>query len=83
MKGSTGVYLHVRPYFSSSVPYVWIVFVMGDRWPHSNSVVGCCFKDLFDIACCIHALLPSSFFSIRLVSVHVVHPYTSIDTTAA
>ena len=27
--------------------------------------------------------MPSSFFSIRLVSVHVVHPYSSIDTTAA
>ena len=27
--------------------------------------------------------LPSSFFSVRLISVHVVHPYTSIDTTAA
>ena len=25
----------------------------------------------------------SSFFSSRLVSVHVVHPYSSIDTTAA
>ena len=28
-------------------------------------------------------VLPSSFFSSRLVSVHVVHPYSSIDTTAA
>ena len=27
--------------------------------------------------------LPSSFFSIRLVSVHLVHPYSCIDTTAA
>ena len=26
---------------------------------------------------------PSSFFSIRLVSVHVVNPYSSIDITAA
>ena len=26
--------------------------------------------------------LPSSFFSNRLVSVQVVHPYSSIDTTA-
>ena len=26
---------------------------------------------------------PSSFFSIRIVSVHVVHPYYRIDTTAA
>ena len=27
--------------------------------------------------------MPLSFFSLRLVSVHVVHPYSSIDTTAA
>ena len=27
--------------------------------------------------------LPSSFLSIRLVNVYVVHPYSSIDTTAA
>ena len=27
--------------------------------------------------------LPSSFFSNRLVSIQVVHPYSSIDTTAA
>ena len=27
--------------------------------------------------------LPSSFFSIRFVIVHVVHQYSSIDTTAA
>ena len=28
-------------------------------------------------------ILPSSFFSRRFVSVQVVHPYSSIDTTAA
>ena len=27
--------------------------------------------------------MPSSFFSSRFVSVHVVHPYSSIDVTAA
>ena len=27
--------------------------------------------------------MPSSLFSIRLVSIHVVHPYSSIDTAAA
>ena len=27
--------------------------------------------------------LPSSFFSKHLVSVHVVHPYSSMDTTVA
>ena len=31
-------------------------------------------------ACLVHI---TSFFSCRLVSVHVVHPYNSIDTTAA
>ena len=38
---------------------------------------------LFNITRSILVWLPSSFFSICLVSVHVVHPYSSIDTTAA
>ena len=60
-----------------------IVFVMGGTWPYSCCFIGCCLQDLFNIACCILVKLPSSFFSIRLVSVHVVHPYSSIDMTAA
>ena len=34
------------------------------------------------MVCNIFMQLPSIFFSIRLVSVHVVHPYCCIDTTA-
>ena len=59
-----------------------IVFVMGSRWPYSWCLVGCCRQDLFNIARNILVQLPSSFFSNRLVSVQVVHPYNSIDTTA-
>ena len=51
---------------------------MGCRWPYS-----CCFQDLFNIACNILVLLQSSFLCIRLVSVHVVHPYSCTDTTTA
>ena len=29
---------------------IWIVFVMGGRWPNSWCLVGCCFQDLFNIA---------------------------------
>ena len=57
---------------------ILIVFVMGGRWMYS-----CCLQDLFNIAHSILVLLLSRFFSIHLVSVHVVHPYSSIDTTAA
>ena len=57
--------------------------MMGGRWPYSCCFVGCCLQDLFNIARSILVLLPSSFFSVRLVSVHVLHPYSSIDTTAA
>ena len=32
------------------VRLAWIVFVMGGRWPHSWSVVGCFRPDLFNIA---------------------------------
>ena len=60
-----------------------IVFVMGSRWSYSWCFVRCCLQDLFNIARSIILLLPSSFFSIHLVSVHVVHPYSSINTIAA
>ena len=61
----------------------WIVFVMCGRWPYSCCFVGFCLPDLFNTARSILVQLPSSFSPIRLVSVHVVHPYSSIDTTAA
>ena len=61
----------------------WIVFVMGSRWPYSWGLMGCCRQGLFNIARSILVQLPSSFFSSHLVSVQVVHPYGSIDTTAA
>ena len=32
------------------VRLIWIVFVMGDRWPYSWCLVGCCRQDLFNIA---------------------------------
>ena len=65
------------------VRLTWIVFVIGGRWPYSLCLVGCCCQDLFRIARSILVQLPSSFFFSRFVSVHVVHPYSSIDVTAA
>ena len=56
-------------------------FEMGGRWPYSYCFVGCCFQDLFNITRSI--FVPSSLFSIRLVTVQVVHPYSNMDTTAA
>ena len=64
------------------VHLTWIVFVMGGRWPYSWCLVGCCHQDLFNITRSILVSLPSSFFSSRFVSVHVVHPFSSIDMTA-
>ena len=55
---------------------------MGGKWPYS-CFVECCFQDLFNITCSILVQSPSSFFSMHFVSIHVVHPYSSIDTTAA
>ena len=40
------------------------------------------FQDVFNIAHSIFVQVQSSFFSIRLVSVHMVHRYSRIDTTA-
>ena len=45
--------------------------------------VGCCYQDLFNIAHSIHMQLPPSFFSMHLVSIHVVYPYSCRDTTTA
>ena len=60
-----------------------IVFLVGGSWPYSCSFVGCCLQDLLNIDRSFIVRLPLSFFSIRLLSVYVVHPYRSIDTTAA
>ena len=65
------------------VRLTWIVFMMGGRRPYNCCFVECCLYDLFNIDRRILVLLPSSFFSIRLVNVHVVHLYSSIDTTAS
>ena len=45
----------------------WIVFMMGGRWPYSWCLVG---------------VLPPGLVQYCSQSVHVVHPYSSIDTTA-
>ena len=60
------------------VRLTWIVVMMGGRWPYSWCFVGCCLQDLFNIACSILMILPSSFFSSRFLSIKVVHPYSSI-----
>ena len=73
----------LQQYPACLVRLTGIVFAMGGRWPYSCYFMGCCLQDLFNIARCILVYLPSSFFSIRLVSVHVVHPYISFDTTTA
>ena len=59
------------------------VFVMGGRWQYRCCFLGCCLQVLFKIALSILVQLPLSFFYIRLVSVQVVHPYSSIDTIGA
>ena len=52
------------------------------RWPDSYCFVGCCFQDAFNKACRILVQLLSSFFSVLLVSVQAVYPYSSMDMTA-
>ena len=56
---------------------------MGGKWPHSCSFVRCWFQDLFWIACSILVYFLSCFFSMRFVSIYVVHPYSNIDTATA
>ena len=59
------------------------VLVMGGKCPCSCCFVWCCFQDLFNMACSILVQLLSSFFTIRLVSVYVVHPSSSSVTIMA
>ena len=73
---STSLLLQLCP--ACLVRLTLIVFVMGGRWPYSCYFVGCCLQDLFKIARSILVYLLSSLFSIRLVSVHVVHPSVDI-----
>ena len=47
---------------------IWMVLKMEGRWLNSCFFVGCCSHDLFNIARGILVKLPSSFFSIRLIS---------------
>ena len=58
------------------VHLTWIVFVMGDRWPYSCCFEECCLQVLFSItqSTCVVAVK---------LFIHVVHPYSSIDMTAA
>ena len=63
------------------VRIIWLVFEMGGRWQYSGYFVGNCIQDLFNIAHSILVQLLSSFFSIRLISIHVVLPYSSMDMT--
>ena len=85
LKESIGVhFLLVHPYFSRNIPNVLFVWhewfskwVVGDRtaaflWDIASS---------FCSICSVLVELMSSFFSIRFVSFHVVHPYWSIDAT--
>ena len=88
--GSTGVHrLWARPCFSSSVPAclvrrTCIVFcdggasvrIVGVSW---GVVARTC---LILLSTFLYNFCPS-LLSSRFVSVHVVHPYSSIDTTAA
>ena len=65
--------------YSSNLDVFW------DSWSVSAQCcfVRCCLQVLFDTVRSILVQLPSSFLSIRLVSVHVEHPYSRIDTNAA
>ena len=65
------------------VHLIWTVFEMGGRCSYSCCFGGCCFQDLFNTANNTLVQLLSSFSSIHLVSILVVHPYSSTDMTAA
>ena len=75
--------LFLQQYPACFAPLIWTVFEISGRCPYSCCSVECCLQDLFNTAHRIRVQLPLSFLSIRLISIHVVHPYSSIDSTAA
>ena len=64
------------------VHLTWMVLEMGGKLSYCRCFVGCYFQNLFYLARILLVQLTSSFFSIQLISVHVVHPYCRLATTA-
>ena len=62
---------------------IWMVLEMGGKCPYSCCYMECCIQDFFNIACSILVQFPSGFYSICLLSINVVHPYSRIDTNTA
>ena len=58
----------------------WMICEMEGRRPYSCCFVRYCFQDLFKTAHHILLKFPSSFSLCVLFSIHVVHPYSIIDT---
>ena len=61
----------------------WIGSVMGGKWLYSCCPVRYYLQDLFNIARGTLVQLPSGSLSIRLASVHVVHPNAVFSQAAA
>ena len=60
------------------VRLIWMVLEMGGRWPFSYCFMGYYIQDLFNIAHRILAQFQPCFFSIHLISVCAVHPYSRL-----
>ena len=62
------------------VRLTWIIFVMGGRWPYSWCLVGCCCQDCSIL---LATFLCNCHLAFSPVSTPVVHPYSSINMSAA
>ena len=76
--------LNLSLLLQSAMHILFILFKWFVWWEVSGHTsaffVGYCFQDLFKTACSILVWFPSSFFSMCFVSIHVVHPYSSMNT---
>ena len=54
---------------------------MGGRSPYNCCFVGCCFQNLIKTVHRMLVYFSSSFFSMIFVSIHVVHLYSSTNTS--
>ena len=77
------LFVFLKQFSACLVRLIWMLLEIGGEWPYSCCFLVCCFQDLFCTARSIFVQFLSSFFSICLVSIHVMHQYSRINPIAA
>ena len=65
------------------VRVTWIAFVMGDRWPYSWCLVGCCRQDLFNIARSMCYNQTGDIYTLDGTSLKLVDKFTYLGSSVS